>query len=1329
MKSMAYVRAAMVLTVVFIFSLIGYMFFTFQSDIGVDLATEDFLKGQYQAALTELGKAEGHIPQESLLLYQAYLYRALKQAAASKQALEQAQFQAKKHENDDLLVEIYYNQAFNAYVANDQVTLNDTVNELKKIAPDNPWTTFFKALDLYQAGQFGAALDLWTKSEYPPRNALSRWMEKSFSEEFNHAWFAQHIAHSQIETGQYIAARQALEQELKTSPSNNDRDDFDFLLGWSYIKEAQDKPVSAAAPYFKLAMSYLSQVPIQSHRYDTERKALVAGIETLIQNLIAQGSYTDLPMYASILNSWDATSGLQEVSGQLVELLNQTFQEKNWKQLQELASLLNRVLPPGTTRTKLQNDLEKTAQESLQKGDLEQLTNVWTAAQILSDHPTELATSLADKASDIVLRTLPNDNATLQNTLPYIVFWKMAEKDPESQTAFANRLVGIAESLWLQQGHEAKGLKLMEVALDIPSGQQRFTVLQNVEQTLKKVYQNAAAKDDFDKMAYLLQAVKDLHLTNIPIQRDQNIAKLLSTAKEQLAAGNLQDARKRAKWVLELEPQNQTARRIVGKVYYLTANYPEAVKYLSLVSTPDLDTLESLAVAQILTGNSKEGQRLLDRVAQQHPLQQDNILRLGLGLIGLRQWENSLTWLQQLEKPSSEASVGTAFALFQLREFTKALEQIQAVKAPYTDLDSVKGIVLQSQLELGQRKAGEQALIALLKQPASADTSKFSYPFRLLQEQSLIELDRNYLAGLFFKKIKNQDDIAIRYFNLIQKPTPTMLVERADTLLQLVREREAILDLQAALKEADYPEVTQRAMPLIALAYARTGDDLHAEIWFQKFFTKFPQTTFYRGTYADVLRRLHRYDLALTQYRILDKAQSLSPEEAVGFVDSLIHTNQNQEAQRIAKRWMEKNPPISLDAALQIATLMVSTGNQEDSWGVLKRISNTSQLTSDQARALLGFLETIGAYAQAVSLVNELPNVFESSIRNLLAAAALNQHLSHNIEALDIAQKAYSLEPDNRDVIRFIGRYTRDEQQLAKLVTDLEHRVDQDPTNPTLRLLFAYETSRLARLVQNRNPQDFKRYSAVLHKARFYMEQTDRDFPNLPEVHYLLGETAALTNQTDKAAQEYQVALKLDPSYVDAYNALGELYQRSDRPQLALQTYIDAAKYSPTNGEIWQKLGLQFEKEGNLFEASSALQNAIKFRPNDIPSYIGLGRVFLNLRNPEDAKIILEHAAKITPKNETVQSLLLETLYDGVLQATTDDRKALIAQQQSVYKTLSEIDPAKAQRLLKRLQQQSSLLNTETDIFEEEDKNTAPPTRGRLKMEGLPQFPRMPKGF
>ena len=285
----------------------------------------------------------------------------------------------------------------------------------------------------------------------------------------------------------------------------------------------------------------------------------------------------------------------------------------------------------------------------------------------------------------------------------------------------------------------------MQVALDMSSGPSRLTTRQSVEQTLKKVYQNAVAQNDFDKMAYLLQAVKELNLTNIPIQQDQNIAKLIQNAKELLAVGKNQDALKRAKWVLELEPQNQTARRIVGKVYYLTANYPKAAKYLSLVSTPDLDTLESLAASQILTNQTKEGERLLDRVAQQHTLQQETVLRLGLGLIGLRQWEKGLTWLNKLEKPTSEALVAKAFALYELGEFAQALKDVQAVQPPYANLDAVKGIALQSQLELGQRAAGEQALVNLLKQTEKIEYSQFSSPFRLFQDQSLIELNRNYL--------------------------------------------------------------------------------------------------------------------------------------------------------------------------------------------------------------------------------------------------------------------------------------------------------------------------------------------------------------------------------------------------------------------------------------------------------------------------------------------------------------------------------------------------------------------------------------------------------
>ncbi len=1286
MKSMVYVRAAMATTVVLILFLVGYMFFSFQSDIGVDLATEDFLKGQYEPAFTKLSKAEGHIPRENLLLYQAYLYRALNQIESSKRAFDQALHQAKKHKNEGLLPEIVYNQAFNAYLTNDQATLNEVVASLTLLAPEEPWTVFFKALNLYQAGEFGPALDAWNKTEQPPHLALSRWMEKTFSQEFDQAWIVQHLAHSQIETGQYIAARQALEKALKRSHSAQDRDDFDFLLGWSYIKEAQDKPASAAAPYFKLAISYLHRVPIQSHRYDNERKVLVTSIETLIQNLIVQHSYADLPFYASILSSWGANEGLEGACAQLIDLLKGFFAEKNWQQMQDVASLLHRILPPGDVRTRLQGDLEKSTNEWLQQGQLEQLTNIWASAQLLSDHPAQLSRNLADKATDIILRTLPADRAEFQETVPYITFWKMIEKDPEAQISFANRLVGIAESFWLQQGDEARGLKLMQLALEIPSGQARLAILQNLEQTLKKVYQNAVAKDDFDKMPYLLQAVQQLHLTTIPIQQDQNIAKLLSAARELLAAGKIQDAQRRAKWVLELEPQNQTARRIMGKSYYLEANYPEAVKYLSLVSSPDLDTLEALAVSQILVGQGKDGQRLLDRVAQQHVLQPGAILRLGLGLIGLRQWEGGLFWLQQLEKPTPEALVGKAFAFYQLRKFSESQQELQAVRSPYADLDAVKGIILQSQLELGQREAGEKALISLLRQPERPDDGPFSFAFRLFQKQSFVELDRNYLAGLFFKKNKSRNDIAIRYFNIIERPTPSMLVERADTLLQLHLETKAVLDLQAAIEAADYPEVTQRAIPLLATAYARLGDDLRAQLWFQKFFDQFAEITSYRGAYADSLRHLQRYDLAVGQYRLLENAQSLTPNEAVSYIDSLIHTNQLTEAQRVAKLWMDKIPPIDLAFSLQIATSMSIDGSQKDSWSVLKRLPPVAQLTAGQARALLGFLEARGAYAQAVSLVNELPNLFESNIHNLLAVAALNQRLSHQSEAMEIARKAYSLEPDNREVIQFIGRFTRDERQLERLVTDLEHRVNQDPSSPLLRILFAREATQLLRLVQSgQNPQEVKRYLALLHKAGFYVEQIDREHPNLPEVHYLLGEIAALTSQFDKAVKEFTTALRLDPSYVSAYVALGELYYSSMRPQLALQAYIDALKYAPTDGEIWQKIGLQFEKEGNLLKAFAALQNAVKFRPNDIPTYISLARTLLNLKNPEDAKIILEHAAKLAPRNIEVQVLLLETLFDTVLQATTEDYRALVAEQTAVYNALHAIAPTKAEELMKAL--------------------------------------------
>ena len=124
--------------------------------------------------------------------------------------------------------------------------------------------------------------------------------------------------------------------------------------------------------------------------------------------------------------------------------MNQSFTDKNWKQVQELASLLNRVLPQGNLRTNIQNGLETSVNESLQKGELEQLTSIWPAAQILNDHPAEFATSIADKASDMILRTLLSDDAALGPLSLTSLFGKRSKKTPKP------RLLLPTDSLVLQ---------------------------------------------------------------------------------------------------------------------------------------------------------------------------------------------------------------------------------------------------------------------------------------------------------------------------------------------------------------------------------------------------------------------------------------------------------------------------------------------------------------------------------------------------------------------------------------------------------------------------------------------------------------------------------------------------------------------------------------------------------------------------------------------------------------------------------------------------------------------------------------------------------------
>ncbi|MDP1836231.1 MAG: DUF1347 family protein [Chlamydiales bacterium] len=1275
---MAYVKASILTIFVLIALLLGYMFLAFDSDYSVHMAYESFLKGDNAKAGKELASLKDALPREQLELYQAYVARSEKRLDESQRLLESAGVLAQQHQAKNVLLEIRLNQALNAYLLNNAGALKSAVDKAAQASPNQPWVVFFQGLQSYQDGDYAKALEFW--SIPGERIPLSGWMNKAFDTTFSRLWIVTHLARCQIEQGKELLARQTLEEETEHA-TEAEMIDVNFLLGLSYAKEAEGKTPTTAAPYWKLAFSYLSKVPAHNERYQADLQRLSTTVQKLVNSLIESRLYSDLPFYSSMLQTWGAENALNEIATAVIAHLNQAVTESNWRRVEELATLLNRMLPEGSVRQELQKRFQALAYQALEDTNYDQVAEYWFVANNLSNKPDELTAQFANKMADKIVQLLQSDDEKLTMTTSFLNMWGNIQKNPAERTIFAKKIIEVAGDLWLQPQGDKKAQALIKLALEISRESGQEEVKKTLQETITKVYDEANKRDASEKLPSILEAIHEYKLADVDVKGDSQIERHLTAARDLMRQSRYDEALSRAEWVLRLKPEDQAARLIAGMVYYNQADYQKAREYLEKVPTLNPQEKEALAVSQIMTGDSAAGSATLVQLQGNNALNDDTLLRIALGLLTEGRAQDAVAWLNKISTNSPEITIGKAYANFLLGKYSEVSPLLRTVGAPYSALDGVRGLAIQADIASGSVDSAEKALIKLLNQTDQPPLSGMSPAFQNFVRQKLSEFGRYYMAGLFFKNVKKNDTIAAKYFQLIKDPTPMIRVVRGESFLAANQVNEALADLTiAATQEAD-KHAQRAAIPVLAAVMYRKQEYLEASELYKKYYASNPTTVEYRGAYARLLMKLRRFDVASQQYAAIGDAEKFSPEDTVGLAECLFHLDRWEDASKVGEFFLQK-PSQPLEQQLAMARVMAKVENFRSTWPLLKTLPPVSKLTIGEARELMEFLMEIGAFAQASSVATEKTKELENDVESLLVLAKLNEQLSRYADALTFARLARALQPDNLDVYAALGRYARDIPILETLVSELEKRADQDPENTSLRVAYARQLADLGNWARVTEDRGAARYQAEYQKAAFLLEKTLGVNGDVPEIRNVLGQLLALMNKPTEAVAAYRAAIQLDPSYSSAYMGLAREYKQAKDDRSAIRALFLASHYEPSNAEAWQRLADLYKQQGDLYEASHFYQNALKHNPNNVRLYLALGQVLLELRNPEDAQVLLAHAVEIAPKNAAILKLLLQTLYDPLLVASIDDVKLLVNQQKQVYELLHSVDATSAEKFI-----------------------------------------------
>lgn len=156
---------------------------------------------------------------------------------------------------------------------------------------------------------------------------------------------------------------------------------------------------------------------------------------------------------------------------------------------------------------------------------------------------------------------------------------------------------------------------------------------------------------------------------------------------------------------------------------------------------------------------------------------------------------------------------------------------------------------------------------------------------------------------------------------------------------------------------------------------------------------------------------------------------------------------------------------------------------------------------------------------------------------------------------------------------------------------------------------------------------DMKRVDAQLG----YLQQKVQTEPTDPKTRVELGYTYLLKGENDKAIQELNQALLLDPKSFDAYYNLGLVMLKEERNNEALEKFQKAVDLSPKDFKGHLQKGVAYRNLGMYKEASVSLAQANKLLPGSADIIYETGRVAEAQGQKEAAIEIYKEALSYDP--------------------------------------------------------------------------------------------------
>ena len=158
--------------------------------------------------------------------------------------------------------------------------------------------------------------------------------------------------------------------------------------------------------------------------------------------------------------------------------------------------------------------------------------------------------------------------------------------------------------------------------------------------------------------------------------------------------------------------------------------------------------------------------------------------------------------------------------------------------------------------------------------------------------------------------------------------------------------------------------------------------------------------------------------------------------------------------------------------------------------------------------------------------------------------------------------------------------------------------------------------------------QRLKTYEDQMHRFREALYTN----PNVPVLYIKLGELHEAYDNLTEAAQIYEVATQVHPSYLPAHLHLGEVFIKQRTLEKAVRVYEKAAEVAPDNAQVQIKLGVIYINQHQFDPAITAFKRAIAVDNTAAEAHNNLARLYAGLgKEMQQAIDLAQQAVALAP--------------------------------------------------------------------------------------------------